>query len=467
MTFVLIDGNSFYCSCERLFQPKLARRPVIVLSNNDGCAVARTAEAKALDIKMGAPYFQIRDLCERERVAVFSSNYALYGDISRRMNDVYRTVSPNVEAYSIDETFLDLSGFDPSRHEDMARALRAKIRRWIGVPTCVGLGPTKVLAKVANKIAKGDPAIDGVCDLRDPVARKLLLTDFPVADVWGVGPASTAKLLAINVQTAADLSAMDLRLAKSLLSVVGERIVMELSGVSCMPLGSIPPTRKGLAVTRSFGERITTLDSMLEAVSTFAARAGEKLRRYELAAGYMTLFMHTSRFASRPSYSASKGFEFSPPTNDSRKLITVAQNLARQVGREGFAFSKAGVMFDDIIPQGDVAPGLFDAPDDAERNARLMTALNHQPALGPKCSDHWRHGPSTRVDAEVSAEIAEFHNKARRFAVVLSRSLTVELRRSEKRALSSRATRRRRRKTLGVLDGSLFSFECQRPMGRN
>ncbi|MGO9429658.1 Y-family DNA polymerase [Rhodoblastus sp.] len=376
MTFALIDGNSFYCSCERLFQPKLERRPVIVLSNNDGCAVARTAEAKALGIKMGAPYFQIRDLCERERVAVFSSNYALYGDISRRMNEVYRTVSPNVEAYSIDETFLDLSGFDPSRHEEMARALRAQIRRWIGIPTCVGLGPTKVLAKVANKIAKGDPAMDGVCDLRDPVARKLFLADVPVADVWGVGPASTAKLLAINVRTAADLSAMDFRLAKSLLSVVGERIVMELSGVSCMPLESVPPTRKGLAVTRSFGERITTLDPMLEAVSTYAARAGEKLRRYALAAGYMTLFMHTSRFASTPSYSGSKGIEFSPATNDSRKLIAAAQSLARQVWREGFAFSKAGVMFDDLIPQGDVARGLFDAPDDVERNARLMTAID-------------------------------------------------------------------------------------------
>lgn len=376
MTFALIDGNSFYCSCERLFQPKLERRPVIVLSNNDGCAVARTAEAKALDIKMGAPYFQIRDLCERERVAVFSSNYALYGDISRRMNEVYRTVSPNVEAYSIDETFLDLSGFDPSRHEEMARALRAQIRRWIGIPTCVGLGPTKVLAKVANKIAKGKPAMDGVCDLGDPIARKLLLADFPVADVWGVGPASTAKLLAINVRTAADLSAMDFRLAKSLLSVVGERIVMELSGVSCMPLESIPPTRKGLAVTRSFGERITTLDPMLEAVSTYAARAGEKLRRFELAAGYMTLFMHTSHFASTPSYSGSKGIEFSPATNDSRKLIAAAQRLARQLWREGLAFSKAGVMFDDLIPQGEVAPGLLDAPDDVERNARLMTALD-------------------------------------------------------------------------------------------
>ena len=375
MTFALIDGNSFYCSCERLFRPDLARRPVIVLSNNDGCAVARTAEAKALGIAMGDPYFKIRALCERERVAVFSSNYALYGDISRRMNDIYRDAAPATEVYSIDETFLDLSGFDPARVFAMAVDLRARVREWVGIPTCVGIAPTKALAKLANKIAKSDPTLNGICDLSDPVERDARLAGFPVGDVWGVGGASARKLAAVGVRTARELRDMDLRHARQLMTVVGERIVVELRGVSCLPLEAAPPTRRGLAVTRSFGERVTRLDAMTEAVATYAARAGEKLRHHRLATGAMTVFMHTSPFAAGPRYSAARALEFSPPTNDSRELVHASTRAAAAMWRDGYAYAKAGVMCDDLVAPEDVPPDLFGAAK-SETNGRLMSAVD-------------------------------------------------------------------------------------------
>ena len=201
----LIDGNSFYCSCERVFDPKLASVPVIVLSNNDGCAIARTAEAKALGIRMGEPWFKIRDLCKRQGVRVFSSNYTLYGDMSARTNAVYRDFAPRVEIYSIDESFLDLSDVQPARRLELARDLRATVRAWTGIPTCVGIGPTKTLAKLANHIAKKVPELEGVCDLTDPVAYDHWLCRIAVEEVWGIGRASLHKLEAMGVDTVADL----------------------------------------------------------------------------------------------------------------------------------------------------------------------------------------------------------------------------------------------------------------------
>ncbi len=221
----LIDGNSFYCSCERVFDPALERRPVIVLSNNDGCAVARTAEAKALGIRMGEPYFKIKDLCRRERVVVFSSNYAFYGDFSRRMNEIYRQWSPDVEVYSIDESFLDLTGFAGRNRTAMARDLRETVRQWVGIPTCVGLGPTKTLAKLANHIAKKHADLDGMCDLTDAAARAAWLPRVAVEETWGVGQASAAKLRGLGVETVADLAALEPRTARMLMTVTGERIV--------------------------------------------------------------------------------------------------------------------------------------------------------------------------------------------------------------------------------------------------
>ncbi len=295
-SFALIDGNSFYCSCERVFDPAIARRPVIVLSNNDGCAVARTAEAKALGIGMGEPYFNIKDLSRDNQVAVYSSNYTLYGDMSARLNAIYRQWCPDVEIYSIDESFLDMTDIRPADRSAFGRDLRSTVRQWTGIPTCVGIGPTKTLAKLANHIAKKNEALEGVCDLTNTNDRKAWLDRIEVGEVWGVGAASQRKLSEIGIATAGDLARLDARLARNLLSVVGERTVLELQGVSCLPLEDVPPQRKGCAVTRSFGTPVTDLAGMLEAVAAYAARAGEKLRRHGLQATHMAVFMHTSRF---------------------------------------------------------------------------------------------------------------------------------------------------------------------------
>jgi len=253
----LVDCNNFYVSCERAFDRKLEGVPVLVLSNNDGCAIARSEEVKALGVRMGEPAFKLRPLIAKHGVRVFSSNYVLYGDMSRRVNDVLNRFSPEVEVYSIDETFLDLSGFG---HEDLweyAQDMRATVRRWTGIPTCVGLGPTKTLAKLANAVAKRNPTFGGVCDLTHPVVRSAVLRAFAVEDVWGVGAATTRKLAGLGVVTAANLRDLDAALARRVGTVVLERVVRELRGVACLGLEQVPPTRKGLAVTRSFGRWAT------------------------------------------------------------------------------------------------------------------------------------------------------------------------------------------------------------------
>ena len=274
----LIDGNSFYCSCERVFDAKLEKRPVIVLSNNDGCAVARTNEAKALGIKMGQPYFQIKDLCEREGVIAMSSNRALYGDMSRRMNAVYERFSPAVEIYSIDESFIDVSRLAVKDRTAWASDLRSTTRQWTGIPTCVGIGPTKTLAKLANKAAK--KLASGVLDLSDPAEQARVMADFPIGDVWGIGPASQLKLGALGIRYASEVRDMDPKLARQLMTVVGERIVHELNGRPCIALETVAPQRKGCAVTRSFGKRVTSRVEMEQAVAGYATRLGEKLRRH-------------------------------------------------------------------------------------------------------------------------------------------------------------------------------------------
>ncbi len=279
ISLALIDGNSFYCSCERVFDPRLKAMPVIVLSNNDGCAIARTAEAKALGIRMGDPWFKIRDTCKRGSVRVFSSNYALYGDMSSRANEIYRGFSPRVEIYSIDESFLDMSDIAPSRREALARDLRSTVLTWTGLPSCVGIGPTKTLAKLANHVAKKNPELGGVCDLTDEDVRRRWMAVVALEEVWGIGPATQAKLQAIGCRTVADVRDLDPRLARNGLTVVGSRIVHELRGEACLDLAAVAPTRKGCAVTRSFSRRVEDLATMEQAVATHATRLGEKLRR--------------------------------------------------------------------------------------------------------------------------------------------------------------------------------------------
>lgn len=374
-SFALIDGNSFYCSCERVFDPKLRRRPVIVLSNNDGCAVARTAEAKALGIKMGAPMFQIRDLCRREGVVVFSSNYSLYGDMSRRMNTVYERFAPDIEIYSIDESFLDLTPVALEHREELGRDLRSTVSKWTGIPTCVGIGPTKTLAKLANKIAKSTSQLGGICDLTSEAVRREWLPLMPLEDVWGIGRASQAKLTAFGCKTAADVAALDPKLARQTLTVVGERIIQELRGQPCINLDTVAPTRKGCAVTRSFSGRVESLEVMEEAIATHATRLGEKLRHHELATDHVTVFFHTSPFDNGPARSVSTTVDFPEASNDTLVLVRAAKWGARRIWKPGYRYAKAGLMTVDLVAPEMSQRALIGALD-REKSGRLMEALD-------------------------------------------------------------------------------------------
>jgi DNA polymerase V len=399
MTLALIDGNAFYCSCERVFDPKVRSRPVIVLSNNDGCAVARTREAKALGIKMGQPYFMIRDLCRREGVAVFSSNYTLYGDISARMNTVYRQFSPEVETYSIDESFLDLSGFGRRDLAALARDLRETVRKWVGIPTCVGLGSTKTLAKLANWIAKQVPELGGVCDLTDPLAYEHWLVRVPVEEVWGIGPASTRKLQAMGVESAADLRDLDPRPVRQALTVVGDRIVYELRGVSCLALDQLPAGRKGCAVTRMFSRRVEDQETLLEAIAAYTTRLGEKLRRERLGTDHVHVFFHTSEHdRDRPQHAAAVTVRLPEATSDTLALVGAAKHGARRVWKEGYRYSKAGVITTDLVPLEGSQRALIGAMD-RERSRRLMSAMD-------ACNQRWGRGSVVPAAAGIASKRA-------------------------------------------------------------
>jgi DNA polymerase V len=374
-SYALSDGNSFYCSIERVFDPSLRRRAVIVLSNNDGCAVARTAEAKALGIRMGAPMFQIRDLCRREHVRVFSSNYALYGDMSARVNSVYRNFSPRIEVYSIDESFLDLSDVRAEERGTLARDMRSTVRRWTGIPTCVGIGPTKTLAKLANHVAKKNPDLDGVCDLTDASVRAACMARVDLSEIWGVGRAGAMKLAALGARTVADVAALDPKRARSVMTVVGERLIHELNGHACLDLEEVAPTRKGCAVTRSFATRVSDLPTLLQAIAAHATRLGEKLRRGELGTDHVTVFYHTSPHDPGPARSVSTTATFPEATNDTLVLASAAQEAARRIWKGGHRYAKAGLITTDLVPLADTQRALIGGFD-RERSSALMAALD-------------------------------------------------------------------------------------------
>lgn len=377
-SYAISDGNSFYCSCERVFDPTLKAVPVIVLSNNDGCAVARTQEAKDLGIRMGEPYFKMRDLCRKEGVRVFSSNYSLYHSMMTRVNNIYRDFSPRVEVYSIDESFLDWSDVAPQEREHMACEMRAKVLAWTGIPTCVGIGPTKTLAKLGNHIAKKNPALRGVCDLTDPEVRKSWMRRIRLEAVWGIGPAGASRLYGIGLKTVADMAAMDPRLARKSMTVVGERIIHELRGINCLSLEEHAPTRKGCAVTRMFSRRVEELATLEQAIATHAARLGEKLRRGRLGTDHLTVFFHTSEHDSgSPQRSVSTTVTLPEASNDTLILAAAATKGVRAIWRDGYRYSKAGVITVDLVPietSQRALPGLGQI--DRKRGNALMDAMD-------------------------------------------------------------------------------------------
>ncbi|WP_419805944.1 Y-family DNA polymerase [Terriglobus sp.] len=370
----LIDCNNFYVSCERVFRPDLEGKPVIVLSNNDGCAVSRSAEARAW-IRMGDPEFKIRDIIKRKKITVLSSNYALYGSLSQKVSDTIHTLVPTVENYSIDESFLNLGEFNSREVEARARELRGRVKQWVGIPTCVGIAPTKTLAKVANFIAKKRPQYVGVCDLRLESVRRELLPTVPVEEVWGIGGASAAKLAKLGIQTAADLAALEPDDARALMTVTGGRTVYELRGVPCMPLELVEPTRKGIAVTRSFGKPVTTWLEMREALASYATRAAEKMRRYKVAADNLFVFMHTNTFNNDPFYSNGASARFPATTNDTGEVVALAVRLGERLFREGFRYAKCGVMITELLPETVQQPALWSELD-RERRERVWKTMD-------------------------------------------------------------------------------------------
>ena len=379
LPIAISDTANFYVSAERIFDPSLKNVPVIVLSNNDGCAVARSDEAKALGIKMGAPFHLIRDKITAHGIRVFSSNYTLYGDISRRVVEVYETFSPVVEVYSIDESFLDFSGLKD--REAHAQAMRRQVLLQVGVPVRVGIGPTKTLAKCANEVAKRNPIFRGVLDMMDASITDWVLPRVPVGDIWGVGGKTRAKLALLGIHTAADLRDMPARQARDLGTVVLERTVRELQGEPCLALDDTPPPRKGMAVTRSAGTPMRDVETVMSALAAHATRASEKLRQHGLVAGSITVFFHTSRFSKgKPQYAAFRTLRLSPMTCDARDLVRatrlcVEASWPKQGGPFGFA--KSGVMLDDLVAEADQPRTLFDIDEvRAVQSRAVMKALD-------------------------------------------------------------------------------------------
>lgn len=374
----LIDGNNLYVSCERIFNPFLNGKPVIVLSNNDGCAVARSQEAKALGIKMGVPLFKIKDLVKRHGVQVLSSNYTLYGDISRRVYETVSEFSPVCEPYSIDENFVDLSGFG-DRYPDMAASMRKTVLRNVGIPTCVGIGPTKTIAKLGNHTAKTNPLFKGVCDFTNADVLAWCMDRTEVGEVWGVGSRTEAKLISAGVKVVSQLRDFPREQARALGTVVLERTVAELNGIKCIEIEDVAPQRKGMAVTRSSGSPMLTQADVMQALAAHATRAAEKLRIAGLVAGQVTVFFYTSPFSKsgRP-HSASRTVSVSPMTNDTLALVDIAYRCVKSIWKgdvngNGCAYSKAGIMLNDLIKAEDAPRSLFDAP--ATKN-ELMAALD-------------------------------------------------------------------------------------------
>lgn len=376
--FALSDSANFYVSAERVFDPTLAGVPVIVLSNNDGCAIARSDEAKALGIKMGEPLFHLRDKIKAHGVRVLSSNYTLYGDMSRRVVSIYEDFTPSLEIYSIDESFLDFTGFKD--REGHARAMKEAVQRCTGIPVRVGIAPTKTLAKCANEVAKKNPICNGVLDVMNPRIRDWMLERVDVGDIWGVGRANQTKLRELGIHTAMQLRNMPPKQARKMGSVVLERLVIELGGTPCIELEQIEPQRKGMAVTRSSGTPMTDFDTVLGALTAHATRAGEKLRSHGLVAGSMTAFFHTNKHRKdRPQYHGSRTVKFSPMTNNTIELVQAAKRCLSAAWKDertecAYAYSKAGVMLNDLLAEADAPLTLFEPPRKPAK--QLMGALD-------------------------------------------------------------------------------------------
>jgi DNA polymerase V len=372
----LIDCNNFYCSCERVFNPSLAKKPVIVLSNNDGCAIARSEEAKAIGIQMAQPAFMINDLIKRHKVQVFSSNYTLYGDMSERVMSIIKEFVPKVEVYSIDEIFADLSNFKYHDLKKLCGAIRQTVMQYTGIPITIGIAPTKALAKLANRYAKKNKPKEGVHYVNSQECVEQLLCSASIGDIWGIGKQHETFLKKHSIHTAKDLIKVPEEWIRKNMSVVGQRLVNELKGVNCIQWEEQKPVRKNICTSRSFGTLIKTKKEVKQAVAKFTASCAEKLRREKTCARKLEVFVQTNPHRPEdPQYYQSITLEFTVPTNATTELMKYSMKGLEMIFQPGYNYQKAGVVVLDLISDQQIQLGLFDTQD-RERDNRLMKSLD-------------------------------------------------------------------------------------------
>ena len=375
--YALADCNNFFASCERVFRPELNGKPVIVLSNNDGCAVARSNEAKALGIKMGDPLFKIRGIVEKYGVTVFSSNFPLYGDMSYRVQLVLRDFAPAVEQYSIDEAFLDLRGMSIPDPDAYAKRISAECRRLTAIPVSVGIAPTKTLAKIASKLCKQYPKLRGGCYMHRPEDIEKVLRRFPVADVWGIGRRSAKKLEAMKITTAWEFSRLPEATVRKLFALPGWRTWMELRGIPCIEFENYVEPKQSICVSRSFAHEITDCAQLCEQVANFAESAAGKLRGQHSLALEMAAFAFTNRFKENsPQTFGSHVMVFPDGTADHRVIVSAAVAATRELFRNGYAYKKAGVVITKLIPEEGHVRSLFSNEEEAQKDARLSRSID-------------------------------------------------------------------------------------------
>jgi len=372
----LVDCNNFYVSCERLFRPSLEGKPVVVLSNNDGCVVSRSQEVKDLGLRMAVPWFQMKGLAKRHGIIALSSNYTLYADISNRVMRLLSQYSPDQEIYSIDECFLDLTGM--SELTEYAQTIRGTIRQCVGIPVCIGIAPSKTLAKLANHVAKKQKQFHSVCDFNAMTVRMLdnLLAKIGVSEVWGVGRRSAERLQQMGIATVLELKCSPAKRVRAEFGVVMERIVAELNGEACIGLDEIAPPRQQIICSRSFGAPVSSLADLEQAVIAYTSRAAEKLRAQHSVAGGIQIYIRTNPHKADSQYQPTILLPLSEPTNDTRLLCRAALDGLRQIYRSGHAYQKAGVMLTEIIPATSRPRTLFDDVAIQQKSAVLMETLD-------------------------------------------------------------------------------------------
>jgi DNA polymerase V len=375
----LVDCNNFYASCERVFNPKLQNKPIVVLSNNDGCVVARSNEVKALGIKMGVPWFKIADEADRHGIIAFSSNYALYGDMSSRVMSTLSQFTPQQEIYSIDECFLELNGFEHYDLVTYGQQIRRTVKQWTGIPVSVGIASTKTLAKLANHVAKKRTEYSGVCDFSRFSQREfdILLSGIEVGEVWGVGPRINQRLQSMGISSVLDLKQADAKRIRQQFSVVLERTVTELNGVACIELESSPQNKQQIMSSRSFGMPLTTLQDIREAVTSYVTRAAEKLRRQGSVAASVCVYVHTNPFREdEPQYQPSIAVPLVKPTDDTLLLVRAALHGLDSIFKVGYRYKKAGVLLTGLEGKAQLMRTLFDDVDAELKSASLMRVID-------------------------------------------------------------------------------------------